>query len=129
MQIMYDAVFVQSDRYGVERIDIYNEPSTILNVKTNWVFTGPNTGLISSGINGTVCDHNYAYSVSLFDQHQIPNALVKVKFEAPVNHAAIVFPYLIVFSSSVIEIRNIQTVSSNNNRCLYSVFMSCVRRN
>lgn len=104
---MYDAAFVQSDRYGIERIDL---STTLINhaSATNWVFTGSNTGLVSSGINGTVCDHMHAYSVSLFDQ--VPNTLTKLKFESSIHHAAIVFPYLIAFSTSVIEIRNIQTV-------------------
>ena len=108
IQIMYDAVFVRSERYGVERVEIFQEPSAILSSVAHWVFLGMNTGLITCKDRGIVCDGQYAYSVSLFES---AGALVKIKFESQVQQVATVYPYLIAFSPNVIEIRNIETVS------------------
>jgi hypothetical protein len=109
---MRDAVFIRSERYGIERVDIFKEPSVILHAVTNWVFVGSNTGLILALNNGTVCDTQYAYSVSLFDTKS--EALLKINYESQVRHVAMVYPYLIAFSSSVIEVRNIETVSKDS---------------
>ncbi|EPB83211.1 hypothetical protein HMPREF1544_10059 [Mucor circinelloides 1006PhL] len=106
IQIMYDAVIVRSERYGVERVDIFKDPSTILNSMTHWVYLGMNTGLITYKDRGIVCDHQHAYSVSLFESG---GALVKIKFECQLQQVAIVYPYLVAFSPNVIEIRDIET--------------------
>lgn len=111
IQIMYDAVIVRSERYGVERVDIFKDPSTILNSMTHWVYLGMNTGLITYKDRGIVCDHQHAYSVSLFESG---GALVKIKFECQLQQVAIVYPYLVAFSPNVIEIRDIETVSSGS---------------
>ncbi|GAN01138.1 hypothetical protein MAM1_0005d00569 [Mucor ambiguus] len=106
IQIMYDAVFVRSERYGIERVDIFKDPSVILNSVTHWVYLGMNTGLITSKDRGIVCDQQHAYSVSLFESG---GALVKIKFECQIQQVAVVYPYLIAFSPNVIEIRDIGT--------------------
>ncbi|KAK4510331.1 uncharacterized protein ATC70_004761 [Mucor velutinosus] len=106
IQIMYDAVFVRSERYGVERVDIFKDPSAILNSATHWVYLGMNTGLITCKDRGIVCDQQHAYSVSLFESG---GALVKIKFECQIQQVAVVYPYLIAFSPNVIEIRDIET--------------------
>lgn len=108
IQIMYDAVFVRSERYGVERVDIFSDPSALLNSVTHWVYLGLNTGLITCKDRGIVCDQQHAYSVSLFESG---GALVKIKFECQIQQVAIVYPYLIAFSPNVIEVRNVETVS------------------
>lgn len=108
IQIMYDAVFIQSERYGVERVDIFKEPSATLSSVAHWVFLGMNTGVITCNDRGIVCDGQHAYSVSLFESG---GALVKIKFECQVQQVTTIYPYLIAFSSNVIEIRNIETVS------------------
>jgi hypothetical protein len=93
-------------------VDIFNEPSVILHAATNWVFLGANTGLISAMNNDIVCDAQNAYSVSLFDKYNAKSeALLKIKFESQIHHVTMVYPYVIAFSSSVIEVRNIETVS------------------
>jgi uncharacterized UPF0160 family protein len=90
--------------------------TSIDSIATKNIFTGPNIGLLSMATNGEffVCDSQHAYSVSLFDHHQQQQrGLMRIKFESQVNSiAAIVFPYIVAFSSSVIEIRNIETVRS-----------------
>jgi hypothetical protein len=110
IQIINDSMLIRSDRNGVERIDI-SSSSTNNATNTN-IFTGPNVGLLSNTTDkrhGLVCDSQYIYSVSLFDNTQ---RLIRTRFESQVNHIAIVYPYLVAFSSSVIEIRNIETVSA-----------------
>ncbi|KAL9550242.1 hypothetical protein MBANPS3_004827 [Mucor bainieri] len=106
LQIMYDAVFVRSERYGIERVDIFKDPSAILNSVTHWVYLGMNTGLITYKDRGIVCDQQHAYSVSLFESG---GALVKIKFECQIQQVAVVYPYLVAFSPNVIEIRNLET--------------------
>ncbi|KAI8647212.1 hypothetical protein BD408DRAFT_473554 [Parasitella parasitica] len=106
IQIIQDAVFVRSERYGVERMDIFREPSAILNPMPYWVFLGANIGLISYKDKGIVCDSQHAYSISLFESN---SALVKIKFECQAQQVAVVYPFLIAFSSNVIEVRNIET--------------------
>lgn len=110
IQIIRDTVFVQSDRYGIERIDITTDHQK----DANWTFMGTNVGLLSTRSNGLVCTLHHAYSVALFDRHlhQCENnskALIRTKFESQVCSVALIHPYLIAFSPSVIEIRDIET--------------------
>lgn len=109
IQIINDSVFIRSDRYGIERIDIATTAND-LSVETHLVFMGPNVGMVSLK-SGFVCDSQYAYSVSLFDHVQANHHLIRIRFESPINHIAIVYPYLVAFASSVIEVRNIETVN------------------
>ncbi|CAO3635320.1 unnamed protein product [Mucor hiemalis] len=108
IQIIRDSVFIQSDRYGIERIDI-----TLENQKdAYWAFMGTNVGLLSTRSNGLVCDSHYAYSVALFDRHQCGDnskGLIRIKFESQACSVALIHPYLIAFSPTVIEIRDIET--------------------
>lgn len=109
---MYDAVFIRSERHGIERVDIFKDSSHILYAPTNWVFLGPNTGLISALGTGIVCDTQHAYSVFLLSKCNTKSeTLMKIKFESQVHHVTIMHPYVAAFSSSVIEVRNIETVS------------------
>lgn len=98
-------MFIRSDRYGIERIDISTKVMDLF-VETRKIFTGCNIGLLSLGF---VCDPHYAYAVPLFEQAD--KGLVRMKFESVVNHVAMIYPYLVAFSSSVIEVRHIETVS------------------
>ncbi|KAG2237627.1 hypothetical protein INT48_004530, partial [Thamnidium elegans] len=103
IQIINDSVFIRSDRYGIERIDISTKVMDLF-VETRKIFTGSNIGLLSLGF---VCDPHYAYAVPLFEKAD--KGLVRMKFESVVNHVAMIYPYLVAFSSSVIEVRHIET--------------------
>ena len=67
---------------------------------------------------GYVYDSQTAQCVSFLPTHQ--QQLIKtqvqdqIEFESRVQRVAIVFPYLIGFSHSVIEVRHIETVNNNN---------------
>ncbi|GAA5800893.1 hypothetical protein HPULCUR_006332 [Helicostylum pulchrum] len=103
IQIINDSVFIRSDRHGVERIDISTKVMDLF-VETRKIFTGSNVGVLSMGF---VCDPQYAYAVPLFEQAD--KGLVRMKFESVVNNVAMIYPYLVAFSSSVIEVRHIET--------------------
>lgn len=94
---------------------------------------GPNVGLLSTRSNALVCTSHHAYSVALFDRHHLHHqhhqcennadnsqGLIRTKFESQACSVALIHPYLIVFSPSVIEIRDIETVNvviSSNENC------------
>ncbi|KAI9354668.1 hypothetical protein BD770DRAFT_473904 [Pilaira anomala] len=105
IQIINDAVFIRSDRNGIERIDISCTTVMDLFVESYKVFNRPNIGLLSLGF---VCDSHWVYAAPLFETVDT-KGLVRMRFEAQVHHVALVFPYLVAFSTSVIEIRHIET--------------------
>lgn len=109
IKIIQDSVFIRSDRYGLERIDIAATVNDGM-VKTQMVFQGPNVDMVALSTTGIVCDSQHAYAVSLFDHVQLDHRLIRIKFESPIQHVAVVYPYLVAFASSVIEVRNIETV-------------------
>ena len=101
IQIIKDSVYLRSDKFGIERIDI--EPQST----THWTYQLNSVGLLSHG-NGFVCDAHRVYSIAL--NEDTGATLERLKFESHVNDVAMVYPYLVAFSTSVIEIRNIETV-------------------
>ncbi|KAG2210896.1 hypothetical protein INT47_000050, partial [Mucor saturninus] len=101
LQVTGDSVFVRSHRFGIERIEI-DIPETQI------VFRGVNVGMVALLKTGIVCDSQYAYAVSLWEKCEV-DRLVRIKFESPIHHVAVMYPYLIAFSSSVIEVRHMET--------------------
>ncbi|KAI8990990.1 hypothetical protein BDF20DRAFT_908812 [Mycotypha africana] len=135
VQIVDNILFVRSAKNGVERIDIFNKnaPSTAAAMlqmkKVNWAFIGKNSSfsiIRSLTKNNTVdaCCHgnHYCYAVASESQYvhilSVPsspaisnnnNILRKVRFESQVHHVSVLYPFLVAFSKSVIEIRHLET--------------------
>ncbi|RCH79901.1 hypothetical protein CU098_004949, partial [Rhizopus stolonifer] len=111
LHIIADAVFVRSEQYGIERIDVLCEPSLFLHSAANWVYIGANIALIPLSQHhhhyGIVCDGQCVYTVALFQKLSTKQLTPKIKFESQVNYVAFINHYLIGFSSTVIEIRSI----------------------
>jgi hypothetical protein len=118
---MDDAAFIQSNEDGVECISITPLASTQEEqdceiqqhvVDPKILTAEPNIGFVLlprrfSHYVGITCNSHYAWFCSV----DYPLAQHHIRFESHVNRIAMVYPYLVAFSWSVIEIRHLETVS------------------
>jgi hypothetical protein len=141
--ISQDAIYIRSPTEGIERVDIINwimgtQNNTFHHVKYSYRISLSNYyPMMSSLVNnntqtddpslttigyvplshpnqketaGLICSGKAAYPVVE------PNTDVlqqEILFETEAKNVVICYPYLIVFSSNVIEIRHLETVSSS----------------
>ncbi|KAI8884101.1 hypothetical protein K501DRAFT_272036 [Backusella circina FSU 941] len=127
IQLMYDAAFIQSNENGVERINITPFESSMKTeegdhhcefqqhvVDSKILVTVPNIGFvllphIFSTCVGVTSNSHCAWFCSLDHRYELPLTQHHIQFESQVNRIAVVYPYLVAFSLSVIEIRHLKT--------------------
>ncbi|KAG0186782.1 RHO1 GDP-GTP exchange protein 2 [Apophysomyces sp. BC1034] len=109
VQIAYNAVYVHSMTEGVEHVDVFSSQTAMISHDTS-------IGFIPLPQGGILCGGLAAWTVE--DSSRI-------EFQSHVKSIVISYPYLIAFSSSVIEVWHVKTfelvqaIGGHHIRCVY----------
>ncbi|KAI8387484.1 hypothetical protein BD560DRAFT_486332 [Blakeslea trispora] len=108
LQIINDSIFIRSEKYGIARLEVSLVPTQ---PQITWIFVGTNSALIVHPMQyAIVCDDQVVYTVPLFDQKlTVKDCIPKIKFESQANQIVQIHHYLVAFSPTIIEIRDIKT--------------------
>ncbi|KAF7728098.1 RHO1 GDP-GTP exchange protein 2 [Apophysomyces ossiformis] len=109
VQIAYDTIYVQSKTEGIEHVDVFSSQTTMISCDTGVDFVPLAHG-------GIICSELAAWSLE---------GSSRIEFQSRAQSMAISYPYLVVFSSSVIEIWHVRTfelvqaIGGHHIRCVY----------